>query len=62
VEAEEAGRPPKRLATLAFHTGTVMAVRWSYSGKWLASGSDDSVIMIWDFDVWVTCIVPRYEY
>ena len=39
---------------LAFHTGTVMSVRWSHSGRWLASGSDDSAIMIWDFDPYVS--------
>ncbi|KAH7098631.1 WD40 repeat-like protein [Auriculariales sp. MPI-PUGE-AT-0066] len=50
AESEESGRPPKQLATLAFHTGTVMSVRWSHTGKWLASGSDDSIIMIWDYD------------
>ncbi|EJD39202.1 WD40 repeat-like protein [Auricularia subglabra TFB-10046 SS5] len=49
-EAEESGRPPKLLSTLGSHVGPVMTVRWSNSGKWLASGSDDSLVMIWDLD------------
>ncbi|KAJ7253679.1 TUP1-like enhancer of split-domain-containing protein [Mycena haematopus] len=32
------------------HTGPVLTVRWANSGKWLASGSDDEIVMIWDFD------------
>ncbi|KAG8894286.1 HIR complex subunit [Tulasnella sp. 408] len=32
------------------HSGPVLCVRWSSSGKWLASGSDDAIVMIWDLD------------
>ena len=50
-EASEAsGRPPKSLCTLTMHTGPVLVVRWAYSGRWLASGSDDEIVMIWDLD------------
>ncbi|KAF8588803.1 WD40 repeat-like protein [Ramaria rubella] len=41
---------PTNLSTLAVHTGPVLTVRWAYSGKWLASGSDDTVVMVWDLD------------
>ncbi|WFD49721.1 HIR complex subunit [Malassezia furfur] len=42
---------PRLLSTLARHTGAVLAVRWSHSGRYLASGSDDTVCFIWDLDV-----------
>ncbi|TCD68876.1 HIR complex subunit [Steccherinum ochraceum] len=32
------------------HTGPVLTVRWAHSGRWLASGSDDSIVMVWDLD------------
>jgi len=48
--SEQSNRPPKSLSTLTMHTGPVLVVRWAHSGKWLASGSDDQVIMIWDLD------------
>ncbi|KAF9450204.1 WD40 repeat-like protein [Macrolepiota fuliginosa MF-IS2] len=48
--SEESGRPPKSLCTLSMHTGPVLTVRWAHSGRWLASGSDDEIVMIWDLD------------
>ncbi|KIO18276.1 hypothetical protein M407DRAFT_160673 [Tulasnella calospora MUT 4182] len=48
-EAEKAD-VPKKLCTLSMHSGPVLCVRWSSSGKWLASGSDDAIVMIWDLD------------
>ncbi|KAL5498482.1 HIR1 [Sanghuangporus vaninii] len=48
--ADAANRPPKSLCTLTMHTGPVLTVRWAHSGRWLASGSDDEIIMIWDLD------------
>lgn len=48
--SELSGRPPKSLSTLSMHTGPVLVVRWGYSGRWLASGSDDTIVMIWDLD------------
>lgn len=41
---------PHLLSTLARHTGAVLAVRWSHSGRYLASGSDDTVALIWELD------------
>jgi len=38
---------PKRLATLTAHDRSVNCVRWSPCGRYLASGSDDSQILIW---------------
>jgi protein HIRA/HIR1 len=38
------------------HTGPVLAVRWAHSGRWLASGSDDQIVMIWDLDPYVHLI------
>ncbi|RXW22218.1 hypothetical protein EST38_g3631 [Candolleomyces aberdarensis] len=32
------------------HTGPVLVVRWAHNGRWLASGSDDEIVMIWDMD------------
>ncbi|KAH8998062.1 histone transcription regulator 1 [Lactarius akahatsu] len=48
--AEQSNRPPKSLCTLTMHTGPVLCVRWAHSGRWLASGSDDEIVMIWDLD------------
>ncbi|KAF7348513.1 Protein HIR [Mycena venus] len=48
--SELSNKPPKALSTLTMHTGPVLTVRWANSGKWLASGSDDEIVMIWDFD------------
>jgi protein HIRA/HIR1 len=41
----------KLVSTLSLHTGAVLCVRWSNgNGRLLASGSDDSKIVIWDHD------------
>ncbi|KAG2063900.1 histone transcription regulator 1 [Suillus decipiens] len=48
--SEMSNRPPKSLCTLSMHTGPVLTIRWAHSGRWLASGSDDEIVMIWDLD------------
>ncbi|KAF5383088.1 hypothetical protein D9615_005075 [Tricholomella constricta] len=48
--SELSNKPPKSLCTLTMHTGPVLVVRWAHSGRWLASGSDDEIVMIWDLD------------
>ncbi|KAG6829748.1 hypothetical protein H0H92_003624 [Tricholoma furcatifolium] len=48
--SEASNKPPKSLCTLTMHTGPVLVVRWAHSGRWLASGSDDEIVMIWDLD------------
>lgn len=55
--SELSNRPPKSLCTLTMHTGPVLAVRWAHSGRWLASGSDDQIVMIWDLDPYVPFIL-----
>jgi protein HIRA/HIR1 len=54
--SELSGKPPKSLCTLTMHTGPVLTVRWAHSGKWLASGSDDETVMVWDHDPYVVII------
>jgi protein HIRA/HIR1 len=56
--SEESNKPPKSLCTLSSHSGAVLCVRWAFSGRWLASGSDDTVIMIWDLDPYVHTTPP----
>lgn len=38
---------PKCLCELTNHLSCVNSVRWSLDGKWLASGGDDAIVMIW---------------
>ena len=38
---------PKRLCELTNHLSCVNSVRWSRDGKYLASGGDDAIIMVW---------------
>jgi protein HIRA/HIR1 len=54
--SELSNRPPKSLCTLSMHTGPVLTIRWAHSGRWLASGSDDEIVMIWDLDPCVSCM------
>ncbi|GAA5843469.1 hypothetical protein JCM9279_000760 [Rhodotorula babjevae] len=49
-QAQDDDRCPKLLSTLAAHTGVVMSVRWNNAGSYLASGSDDRVVMIWSHE------------
>ncbi|KAM0791654.1 hypothetical protein ACM66B_006090 [Microbotryomycetes sp. NB124-2] len=46
-QSEQDQSKHKLLSTLTSHSGVVMCVRWSNSGTYLASGSDDKVVMIW---------------
>ncbi|KAG8257094.1 hypothetical protein J6590_056352 [Homalodisca vitripennis] len=45
--AELNEKVPKMLCQLDNHLACVNCVRWSYSGKYLASGGDDKMIMVW---------------
>ncbi|KAK8853078.1 hypothetical protein IAR55_003779 [Kwoniella newhampshirensis] len=49
-EADKDEQNPKLLCTMAAHTGPVLSVRWAHHGRFLATGSDDQVIMIWGID------------
>lgn len=42
------GEEVKMLATLPQHTGSVLCVRWSHGGRYLASASDDTYVLIWE--------------
>ncbi|KIS67027.1 uncharacterized protein UMAG_04900 [Mycosarcoma maydis] len=48
--AENNSNSHRLLSTLSRHTGSVLVVRWANSGRFLASGSDDTVALIWDLD------------
>ncbi|PWY99154.1 WD40 repeat-like protein [Testicularia cyperi] len=50
AKAEQDDQSHKLLSTLARHTGSVLVVRWANSGRFLASGSDDTIAFIWDLD------------
>jgi protein HIRA/HIR1 len=52
VASELSNSPPKSLCTLTLNTGPVLVVRWTHSGRWLASGSDQ-IVTIWDVDLYV---------
>ncbi|KDO30942.1 hypothetical protein SPRG_04130 [Saprolegnia parasitica CBS 223.65] len=46
------------LATLAWHEQAVNCVRWSHSGKYLASGSDDHSVLIYELQEGAPSAVP----
>ncbi len=48
--AVEQSQDPKLLSTLSLHNGAVLCVRWSPDGNFLASGSDDTKVVIWTLD------------
>ncbi|KAF0505748.1 WD40 repeat-like protein [Gigaspora margarita] len=53
IDANKADDPsvPRLLCTLGLHNGSVLCVRWSNKdGRYLASGSDDQLILIWEWD------------
>ncbi|CAN6658192.1 protein Hir1p [Trichomonascus vanleenenianus] len=50
---------PKQLCSMSNHNGAVTVVRFSPNGNYLASGSDDRVVLIWERD---DTRVPRKEF
>lgn len=59
-EAAQDDANHKLLCTMSAHTGRllptrltpgpVLTVRWAHHGRYLATGSDDAVLLIWDID------------
>ncbi|KAF2706569.1 histone transcription regulator Hir1 [Pleomassaria siparia CBS 279.74] len=41
---------PKQLAAISHHSGTIHAVRFSSTGKYLASGADDKIVCVYALD------------
>lgn len=59
VPANSQPSPKGQLCAMATHTGAVTVVRFSPCGKYLASGSDDRVVLIWEKD---ESRIPRQEF
>ncbi|EGG11238.1 uncharacterized protein MELLADRAFT_115320 [Melampsora larici-populina 98AG31] len=38
---------PRLLCQMEGHDGAVLCVRWAYSGRFLATSSDDAIVMVW---------------
>lgn len=41
---------PRQLASMSYHSGTIHTVRFSSSGKFLASGADDKIVCVYTLD------------
>ncbi|EPY53664.1 hira protein [Schizosaccharomyces cryophilus OY26] len=50
----------KQLCCMSTHTGTVTSVRFSANGQYLASGSDDRVVIIWHKEDIIPGIGPTF--
>ncbi|GLH12033.1 Protein HIRA homolog [Gryllus bimaculatus] len=53
-EVENDENVPKLLCQMDNHLACVNCVRWSFSGKFLASGGDDKLVMIWKISKYPT--------
>ncbi|KAG0362558.1 HIR complex subunit [Podila minutissima] len=51
TEKDQDGDTRQHLCTMSVHNGAVLCVKWSNGeGKYLATGSDDQIVMIWSLD------------
>ena len=50
VDPDQVHRLPGGRRRSDWYGGSVLAVRWAHHGRFLASGSDDTVIVIWGID------------
>ncbi|KAL8950805.1 MAG: hypothetical protein Q9222_003182 [Ikaeria aurantiellina] len=41
---------PRQLASMSYHSGTIHTVRFSSSGRYLASGADDKIVCVYTLD------------
>ena len=41
---------PRQLAHMSYHSGTIHTVRFSPSGRFLASGADDKIVCVYTLD------------
>ncbi|KAF3909895.1 hypothetical protein ABW21_db0208404 [Orbilia brochopaga] len=48
---DENFKGPRQLCSMTTHTGAVLAVRWSGTNRYLASGSDDKIVLIYERDL-----------
>lgn len=46
------------MATLAFHQQAVNCVRWAGHGRYLASGSDDQFVLLYELQAGASAPVP----
>jgi len=48
---ESASHLPKQLCSLSHHSGAVLTVRFSGNNRYLASGSDDKIVLVYERDL-----------
>src|SRR5579859_4228646 len=54
LHLEHSYRYRRQLLEKAEKTGVVLCVRFSPNGQYLASGSDDKIVMIWQRDMYLS--------